>query len=203
MTINKINKIKNTYQQKLKDDFVKLSNELNSLFKNSEDIIKKTINNDLKIKTRKRKLLFNDVLCYYFNYNFIDNTKNSIVSDYNFNNKIDVHMSNYQKKESLIPLSFYQLIFDNIKKLHDQYIFNKKRTIAVDGTYNITNVKNDGSLETSLNLGIYDITNKIPVDIQLKGQENKNKEIESFIHYIDINKIDKDNIIFVFDSQEN
>jgi hypothetical protein len=52
-------------------------------------------------------------------------------------------------------------------------------------------------------LGIYDITNKIPVDIQLKGQENKNKEIESFIHYIDINKIDNDNIIFVFDSQEN
>ena len=33
MTINKINKIKNTYQQKLKDDFVKLSNELNLLLR--------------------------------------------------------------------------------------------------------------------------------------------------------------------------
>lgn len=195
----KINKIENIYNQKLKDDFIKLSNELNLLFKNSEDIIKKTINCDLKIKTRNRKLSFSDAMCYYFNYSFCNYTKNTIVSDYNFDNKIDVHMSNYQKKESKIPLSFYQSIFNNIKELHDQYIFNKKKIFGVDGTYNITNIKNDGSLETSLNLGIYDITNKIPIDIQLKGQENKNKEIDSFIQYINKNNIDKDNIIFVFD----
>jgi len=192
-------KIKKIFDQKLQDDFTKLSKQLNLIFKNSDDIIKKKIEDDLKIKTRNRKLSFYDALCYYFNYSFNHNTKNNIVSDYNFDNDIDVHMSNYQKKEAKIPLSFYQLIFDDVKKLHDQYIDNKKRTIAVDGTYNITNVKNDGSLETSLNLGIYDITNRIPIDIQLKGEENKNKEIESFIQYIDKNNIDKDNIIFVFD----
>ena len=192
-------KIKKIFDQKLQDDFTKLSKQLNIIFKNSDDVIKKKIEDDLKIKTRNRKLSFYDALCYYFNYSFNHNTKNNIVSDYNFDNDIDVHMSNYQKKEAKIPLSFYQLIFDDVKKLHDQYINNKKRTIAVDGTYNITNVKNDGSLETSLNLGIYDITNRIPIDIQLKGEENKNKEIESFIQYINKNNIDKDNIIFVFD----
>jgi hypothetical protein len=67
-----VDKIKKIFDQKLQDDFTKLSKQLNLIFKNSDDIIKKKIEDDLKIKTRYRKLSFYDALCYYFNYRFIN-----------------------------------------------------------------------------------------------------------------------------------
>ena len=48
-------------------------------------------------------------------------------------------------------------------------------------------------------MGYYDNTNRIPIDIQFRGQENKNKEIDSFIKYIENNKMKIDNLIFVFE----
>jgi hypothetical protein len=189
------------FNDKLNDDFVKLSNEFNLLFKNANIDIKNSLNKDFNIKTRNNKLSFLDALCYYFNYSFIDNTKLEVVSDYNVLNDKTVHMSNYQKKEAKIPLSFYQKIFLNIKNLFDKYKSsdNLKIKILVDGTYNNINNNNNGLLETSLNIGYYDFNNRIPIDIQFRGQENKNKEMDSFINYIENNKMDIDNLIFVFD----
>ena len=71
--------------------------------------------------------------------------------------------------------------------------------IAVDGTYNNTNIKNDKTLETSLNMGLYDATNCIPIELELKGFENKNKEINSFVDYIKQNNVDDSNLIYVLD----
>jgi len=42
-------------------------------------------------------------------------------------------------------------------------------------------------------------TNKIPIDIEFKGIESKNKEISSFVEYIKKNNFDVDNLILVFD----
>ena len=52
-------------------------------------------------------------------------------------------------------------------------------------------------------MGYYDYSNKIPVNIKFKGAENKNREISSFIKDIENKDISTDNVIFVFDSQEN
>jgi hypothetical protein len=187
--------------EKINDNLLKLSDDLNLLFKNADNDIKNILDTEFKIKTRNKKLSFSDALCYYFNYSFIDNTKLEVVSDLNIENDISVHPSNYQKKEAKIPLSFYEKAFLKIKELFDKYKSNNnfKNIISVDGTYNNTNIKNDGSLETSLNMGYYDNTNRIPIDIQYRGQENKNKEIDSFIKYIENNKMEIDNLIFVFD----
>lgn len=76
---------------------------------------------------------------------------------------------------------------------------NKNNIVCVDGTYNNTNLLNNGSLETSLNMGYYDFTNKIPVNIKFKGKENKNREIKSFIEDINNKNISTNNVIFVFD----
>jgi hypothetical protein len=53
--------------------------------------------------------------------------------------------------------------------------------VSVDGTYNNTNLTNDGFLETSLNMGYYDFTNAIPVNIKFKGFE---KKIEKLNHLL-------------------
>ena len=178
--------------EKLNDNLLKLSNDLNLLFKNADGDIKNILDTEFKIKTRNKKISFTDALCYYFNYSFIDNTKLEVVTDLNIENDKSVHPSNYQKKEAKIPLSFYEKVFLKIKELFDKYKSNNKlkNIISVDGTYNNTNIKNDGTLETSLNMGYYDNTNRIPIEIQYRGQENKNKEIDSFIKFIENNKME-------------
>lgn len=192
---NKIN------EHKFIKDLIKLSNELNEIFKNSNKNIKEELLKK-KIKTREGKITFEDVLSYIFNYSFIDTTKQSIVSNYNFNNNNSIDRSTFYKKEKLISISFYNNIFLKIKQLLNKYL-NKKdniyNVIAVDGTYNNTNIKNDKTLETSLNMGLYDATNCIPIELELKGFENKNKEINSFIDYIKQNNVDNNNLIFVLD----
>ena len=48
-----------------------------------------------KIKTKKGKINFKDILCYLFNYLFIylfiESSKQYVVSNYNFDNKININ----------------------------------------------------------------------------------------------------------------
>ncbi len=179
----------------------KLSDEFNNLFFDADNIIKKSLNKK-KIKTRKGKITFIDILCYMFNYSFIDNTKESVVSDYNFDNNINVNRTSFYKKELKIPINYYVKIFNKIKNLLNKYLNKNDYThniIAVDGTYSNTNILNNKSLETTLNMGYYDATNRIPIDLELKDGDYKNKEIKSFIEYLEKKNFDKDKVILVFD----
>lgn len=103
--------------------------------------------------------------------------------------------------ERKIPLQYYQNMLNKTKILFDKYNNknNKYIIVAVDGTYNNTNLKKDKTLETSLNMGYYDVSNGIPIDINLKGNII-NKEISSLISYINnSNNIDTNKVIFVLD----
>jgi hypothetical protein len=201
-----INLIKNQINKILFKDFLQLSNDVNSIFNNVNNDITKLIFSTLKIKNRNNKLSFVDVLDYIFNYSFIDTTKQQIVSDYNFKNNTNYNRSSFYKKELNIPLIFYQNLFIKVKKLLDK-IMNKNlnlyNVIAVDGTYSNTNLHNEHKLETCLNMGYFDCTNQIPIDLEIKGTEYNNKEIESFINYVNKNNLGINNLILVFDSQEN
>jgi len=183
----------------LKDKIYKLSEELNNLFINSDRDIKEILDKK-NIKTRNKKLSFNDVLKYKFLYVYKNYTKSQIVADLNFDN-YKANKSNYYKKEQKIPLEYYQLVLNKVKQLFNNY---SKKTlpyniIAVDGTYNNTNLKNDKTLETTLNMGFYDVSNCIPIDIVLKDYNNKNKEIDGIIDYILKTDINLQKVIFVMD----
>ena len=138
------------------NDLKKLGDDINNLFENADKNIKNILLKK-KIKTREGKINFKDVLCYVFNYSFIEPSKQCVVSNYNFDNKINVNRTSYYKKEIKIPLSFYNELFIKIKKLLNKYL-NKKNDdfniIAVDGTYSNTNINNDKKLETCLNMGL-------------------------------------------------
>ena len=111
-------------------------------------------------------------------------------------------MTNYYKKELKIPYSYYNDIFIKVKQLTDKYLNKEKNpfnVVAVDGTYTNTNLHNNKKLETCLNMGYYDSTNHIPIQLEIKGTEYKNKEIESFVNYIKVNDIKIENLILVFD----
>jgi hypothetical protein len=89
----------------------------------------------------------------------------------------------------MFPLSFYEDLFNNIQSFfYEKYSINnlnKNKVVSVDGTYNNTNLINNDSLETSLNMGYCDFTNGIHVNIKFKGFEKKNISTNNVIFVID------------------
>jgi len=193
--INRINLNNNNFKSKINH----LTKELNNIFKNSNFDIMNMLKNK-NIKTRTKQLTFLDVLNYKFQYSFINKTQNDVIDNYKYNNNISCDKTAFYKKENKIPFEYYKSIYDKILILHNYYAKpNKYKIIAVDGTYNNTNLKNNKKLETNLNMGYYDITNKIPISLDLKGEHNKNKEIEALMNKITDNEIDIQNIVLVLD----
>ena len=183
----------------LYNNYYILTKNLNNIFKNvNNDITNNIVDNK---KTRNSKLKYSDVLYYKFLYTFKNNSKQNIVSNINFKNNKLIDRTTYHKKDLKINVSFYYDLFDKIKKNYND-LFNKNISnydiIAVDGTYNNTNIKNiKGYLETNLNMGYYNVTKNIPIDITYCGEENKNREILQLKKYINSNKLK--NVILVLD----
>ena len=191
---------KNNYKSLLEEyDF--LSKSLNNIFKNvNTDIINSLFKSG--IKTRNNKISFSDVLLYKFLYSYRDNTKQTIISNFNYESNTLIDRTTYHKKDILIKDDIYKSLFYKVRNL---YYLNFKtdnfNLIAVDGTYNNTNVDNiKHKLETCLNMGYYNINECIPIDITFCNQENKNKEILQLKKYIkNDNFNDVNNIILVLD----
>jgi len=143
-------------------------------------------------------LLWSIVLCTQIN-----KTKTDIINDLNLslnNNKFK--RTTLYEKEIKIPFEFYVDIFNKITKLYYD-LFNDdkiKKIIAIDGTYNNTNVYNiKGFLETSLNMGFFDVNNQIPLDLTFNGIKNKNNELKVLIEYISSNLDKFNNVILILD----
>jgi hypothetical protein len=173
--------------------------ELNKIFEDSNINITNMLK-EKNIYTRTKELTFKDVINYKFQYSFKNKTQNNIINNYNYNNNKYCHKTAYYRKESKIPLIYYKNIYDSVLNIYNRYSKpNQYKIIAVDGTYNNTNLKNNKQIETTLNMGYYDITNEIPIAIDMKGYGSKNKEIEALITKIKNSEIDIENIIIVMD----
>ena len=174
-----------------------LKNDLNNLFKNTDIDIANLLKQQ-NINTRTRILSFRDVISYKFGYARKYKTQKNIIDDYKFDHKICCNNTSFYKKENKIPLKYYEDIHEKVLAIFKKYTKKTQYTIvAVDGTYNNTNYNNDKKLETSLNMGYFDISNNIPIEINLNNKQNS--EISSFIDAIKNDKIETDNIIFVCD----
>ena len=175
-----------------------LTNDLNDIF-NDSDIKITNMLKKLNIKTRTRKITLSDALIYKFKYAQKHNTQKNIINDYKLDNNIFCDNTSFYKKEQKIPLEYYESVYEKVYNIYKKYSKKTHHTIiAVDGTYNNTNYKKDLKLETTLNMGYYDITNNIP--LELDPIENKrNSEITSFMKIINEGKLETNNIIFVCD----
>jgi hypothetical protein len=173
--------------------------KLNNVFIDLEKNIRLDILDKFNIKTRNTKISFVEALIYKFKYSCINETKQHITNNYNFDNYTSIVRSTFYEKEKFISISIYNDIFNKLTSLYKELINQNTTYLAVDGTYNNTKHKNQkGILETSLNLGFFDINNNIPYDLTFEGSENKNKEVYCLKQYILNNKIDK-NLIYVLD----
>lgn len=178
-------------------------NELLQIFDNCGLKIRKAIEEELKITTRNTKVSFDITLLYSLLYTEKHITKEEVVNDINNYEETDKYKNTtLHEKEQNIPLSFYSGLLKNIYEVHIKLFNNDKKlkVIAVDGTYNNTNIHNVKQfLETSLNMGFYNITDDIPIDLPFCSMKNKNNEVKQLIEYIGKNKKYFKNIILVAD----
>lgn len=180
-----------------------ITDKLNNIFLNIDKTIRNDIKNKLNITTRKTLVNYDISLIYSLLYTDNNITKNEVVNILNETEKTQIYKrTTLYEKENNISLSFYSDLF---KQLYDLYISlfssdNLNKIIAIDGCYTNSNVFNIKQfLETSLNMGFYDVTNNIPLDLTFEGIQNKNKELEVLIDYINKNKTYFKNLIIVAD----
>lgn len=144
------------------------------------------------IKLRNYKIKLRDAIYYKFMYSKNETTKESIVSSLNYDNNTSINKSSYYRKENNIPIDLYKNIFLKIKDKYNDLLNNnnlnelsEKLVLAVDGTFNNTNINNfSDTIETSLNMGYYDILKDVPLDIDFKGPNKKNTELNQLEDYI-------------------
>lgn len=130
----------NNNYKTLLDEYNFLSNLLNEIFKTTNDDIKSLL---IKkgIKIRNNKISFSDVLLYKFLYAYNNNNKQFIVSKFNYDNDTSIDRTTYHKKDLMMTDIFYKSLFYKIRNLYnDNFKFENYNLIAVDGTYNNTNV---------------------------------------------------------------
>ncbi len=181
-----------------------ICDSLNSIFMNIEKQISNFINKVYKIKTRKTIVTYTDTFIYSTLCTQINKTKTDVINDLNLllNKNNELKRTTLYEKEIKIPFEFYVDIFNKITKLYyDLFSDDKiKKLIAIDGTYNNTNVYNiKGYLETSLNMGFFDVNNDIPLDLTFNGIKNKNNELKVLIEYISTNLDKFNNVILILD----
>jgi len=179
--------------------FENITKELNFIFKNISHDIKQKIIDIYNINLKESKLKFEDVLLNKFFYSVPENTKVSIVSSYNFENDTSISRGSFSYRNNQIPLAYYNDLYKSVNQLYKKLmnIDDKKPFImAADGSFNNTNSKNKKDvLETSLNMCYYDVTNNLPIEINIEGEKNKNNELHIFKKYIKKSNIPKNSII--------
>jgi len=172
--------------------------KLNELFKDFDKTIRDDIKSINKITTKKGKITFLDAFIHKIKYSQRETSKEELTSDFNFNNDSSISRTTFYEKEKLIPLKTYECLFNKLTTLYNN-LFNKStKFIAVDGTFNNTNVLNKkGNLETTLNMGYFDVQNNIVIDLTINGAESKNYEILQLTNYIIKNKLN--NVTLILD----
>jgi hypothetical protein len=169
-----------------------LAENLNNIFKSECNY--KRINEIGNVKMRDTKnITLNNSMYFGFMYSKKDMTKDRIVSLINNINATKFVRQSYERKLNNISLQTYINIFQKIQTFYNCNYNqeNNFKLIGIDGTYN-----NCYDGKEMLNMGFYDISNGIPIDIKLYGKENKNKEKSCAKNYI-IKNIEnfKNNII--------
>ena len=148
---------------------------------------------NLQMRNHVDGVQLHDAIYYRFLYSKKDTTKENIVSSINNYNCTSFSRQAFDNKENNIPVETYLNIFHKIRSYYNCNYNNENgvKLIGIDGTYN-----NNVNMDEVLNMGFYDITNGVPIDIKSYGHENKNREISSAINYIN-NNLDmfKNNII--------
>ena len=163
--------------------------EILEIFAKYNDV--KFINTFNKKQLRQRIIPINDILLSQFKYSQINKTKTEIISEIKNINDINISDQAVHKKINNIDCCIYEKIWNEIFNLSEKNK-DKIKLIAIDGTFSRNNKH-----EVITNLGVYDITNKIP--LYLDYSNKRNNEVKEAIKIIKKNPEQFKNSIIVCD----
>jgi len=173
--------------------------ELNLTFHDLNNVIKNDVENYNDITTRKREISFIENLLCKFYYSVPKTTKTEITSSFNFENNTSLSRQAFDYRENTVPFRFYVNLYNKVQKLYKTLmkIDDKKPIIlAVDGTFNnINSLNKKDNLETCLNMGYYDVTNDVPLEITIEGSNKKNNELSILQKYLKNNQFPNNSIL--------
>jgi hypothetical protein len=154
----------------------KISNIFQTTF--SYDNINKS--NIIKMRNKSNGISLLSAVYYKFAYCCPYTTQESVTSSINYLNILSFSRQAFIKKEQHVPVQSYKDCFDKLVHLYNSYIVLPKtpRLIAVDGC------NNNLSGKVLLNLGLFDISNHVPLDISFLGSKFRNGEVKAFKIYI-------------------
>ena len=161
---------------------------------------KKTLNNhSLKqLRNRKDGIKPEDIILYRLLYCQDHTTKSDVVSKLNDINKTYLSRQSYDHKDNNISYTFYENLFYELLKLFqpNKTKLTKPSIVAVDGVCN-----NDKDRRVMTNLGIFNVSSNIPINIGYYGANNRNNEVNKFKEYLfnNLSDIKSNNYIFVCD----
>ena len=155
--------------------------EILDIFQSECNYVNINKNSKVKLRNRTDGIQLKDLFYYRFMYSKKDTTKESIISQINFNNNTNFTRQAYESKENNIPVSVYANIYNKICCYYNCYCNNENnfKLVAIDGTYN-----NNNKMKEVLNMGYYNITDEIPINIVSDGHRNKNQEVKLSTKFI-------------------
>ena len=158
--------------------------KLTSIFQDECNYRKINDLSSIKMRNHTNGTKLMDAIYYKFLYSKKDITKDHITSIINNNNNTTLTRQSLEYKENNIPIQTYLNIYKKIFNFYNKTFIksNKPSIIAIDGTYN-----NDINMKEILNMGFYDVSNKIPISIESCGEGSKNQEILYATKYIILN----------------
>ena len=184
-------KIKELNKQMLQSEYSKLCKDLNEIFNSFNSDVKKHLQIK-KLKSKTKKITFQDALAYMFLYNQLDETKQSIIAKLYKDYNIDISRQSIDDKFKLIPLEAITQLFNKIDELTKTYNLTDEELtfIAVDGTYNNTNDNREiRNTQTSLNMAFFDVYNCTPLEIKYYGFKKKNHEVKILKEMLESNNL--------------
>jgi Transposase DDE domain len=175
---------------------------ISNLFKSILDVSVINSYSNVKLRNNKTGIPLTDAVFFRMSYSQVNKTQQNILSKLNMlkleqnpNNKIYTRQG-LKYKEANIPLQTYKVLYDNLASLYNEYFVESSlaNLVAVDGTYN-----NNRMHEVTLNLGLFDINNNIPIDLCHIGAKDRNNEVRSFINILKSDPDKYKDMIFVCD----
>ena len=146
-------------------------------------------------KLRKRNTINR---CFFYKLLY---KKNNTLKDMNTGKLNELILANftreaYESKENNIPTEIYKnILSDTTDYYNKNYCTNTNhKIIAIDGTYN-----NNHQIDDILNIGFFNVSDNISIDIISCGKEGKNKELKFAKKYIEENINLFENNIIVLD----
>lgn len=157
--------------------------------------------NHIKLRNISDGISLNNALLYDFLYVTKDITRANARDDICDFFNIDFKRQSFDSKKNNISVDVYKSIFKDLKSVYSYLLTSSTLPKIADNVIATDGIKNNNNLHQVVsNMGYYDVTKQIPLDITFHSTKNTNVELKEAREFIKNNLETFTNNIVVFDA---